>query len=132
VRCRLDLPSNVPDWPLGTNIRHNVFLAFKEVLHNAVRHSEATEVRLALSISAGAFVLEIGDNGRGISTISGAAASRVGNGFTNLQHRLCQIGGRCEVASNPGAGTTVLLIVGNLRGSITNAGNHSLSAPHSL
>jgi ligand-binding sensor domain-containing protein/two-component sensor histidine kinase len=129
VRCRLDLPSIVPDWPLGTHIRHNLFLAFKEVLHNTVKHSGATEVRLALRITADSFVLEVGDNGRGIVTLPAAGSPRVGNGFTNLQHRLAQIGGHYEIASTPCVGTTVLLIVGDLRGSITKAGYNSLPTP---
>ena len=39
IRCRLDMPVQFPEWRLTAEVRHNVFLAFKEALHNVVRHS---------------------------------------------------------------------------------------------
>lgn len=116
VRCRLELPVKVPEWALSTHARHNLFLAFKEVINNAVKHSGASEVRLSLKIEADAFALAISDNGRGIPVASMPDdATGPGNGLFNLQHRLAQIGGRCEVASNAGAGTTVLFVIASHR-----------------
>ena len=42
IRCRLDVPLQLPHWPITAEMRHNVFLAFKEALHNVVKHSGAT------------------------------------------------------------------------------------------
>ncbi|HLP78838.1 MAG TPA: two-component regulator propeller domain-containing protein, partial [Candidatus Paceibacterota bacterium] len=39
IRCRLDLPLQFPEWHLSSEVRHNVFLAFKEALHNSMKHS---------------------------------------------------------------------------------------------
>ena len=39
IRCRLDFPDQYPHWPLTSEIRHNLFLAFKEALHNVVKHA---------------------------------------------------------------------------------------------
>ena len=50
IRCRLDLPLQFPTWHLSSEVRHNVFLAFKEALHNAVRHSGASEVLIRLTL----------------------------------------------------------------------------------
>ena len=41
-------PSQLPAWPLTAEVRHNLFLAFKEALHNVVHHAAATEVRVSL------------------------------------------------------------------------------------
>ena len=43
IRCRLDLPMEIPAAPLTAETRHNLFLAFKEGLHNTVKHAEARE-----------------------------------------------------------------------------------------
>ena len=45
VSCRLDVPMQLPTWPVTAETRHNLFLAFKESLNNAVKHSQTTEVR---------------------------------------------------------------------------------------
>ena len=34
IRCRLDVPLHLPHWPITAEMRHNIFLAFKEALHN--------------------------------------------------------------------------------------------------
>lgn len=115
IRCRLDLAVKLPEWPLTAEIRHNLFLAFKEALNNTLKHAAATEVRLTLALRPDAFVLTIADNGRGFepSALPPPAPDRVasGNGLANLQRRLAGIGGHCEVVSSAGAGTRVSFIV---------------------
>ena len=118
IRCRLDLPLQFPEWHLSSETRHNVFLAFKEALHNAVKHSGATEVLIRLTLGESVFQLAVEDNGRGfaagektgmVSTAPGRAAS--GNGLGNMKQRLAAIGGNCEIQSAPGAGTKVIFFV---------------------
>jgi signal transduction histidine kinase/ligand-binding sensor domain-containing protein len=115
VTCRLDLPVRVPDVALGTDIRHNLFLAFKEALNNAVKHAEASEVMLSLRVETDAFILSICDNGRGLFASPGNGVSVRRNGLSNLQCRLSLIGGRCEMAVNGEGGTTVSFIIANIR-----------------
>jgi signal transduction histidine kinase/ligand-binding sensor domain-containing protein len=115
LRCRLDLPVSVPAWPLTAEIRHNLFLAFKEALHNAVKHAAATQVSIALRLQPAAFTLVVQDNGRGFDPAQPAATGpdrlAPGHGLANMRKRLARTGGRCEVASVPGGGTSVSLIV---------------------
>jgi signal transduction histidine kinase/ligand-binding sensor domain-containing protein len=117
-RCRLDLPLQFPEWHLTSEVRHNVFLAFKEALHNAVKHSGASEVLIRLAVKEKSFELTVEDNGRGFaagekardgSPAQGRAAS--GNGLENMRCRLAAIGGSCEIQSAPGAGTKVIFSV---------------------
>jgi signal transduction histidine kinase/ligand-binding sensor domain-containing protein len=116
VRCRLDLPVEVPAWPLTAETRHNLFLAFKEVLNNAVKHSGASEARITFGLRPDSFVLVVKDNGRGFDPARPASLDTTrpagGNGLTNLHKRLARIGGHCEIASEKGGGTSVSLIVG--------------------
>lgn len=113
IRCRLDVPAQLPAFALPAEARHNFFLAVKESLSNVVHHAEADEVRLRLSIARGGFTLTIEDNGRGMPDPSSPAEStrpgRVssGHGLPNLKSRLEAIGGACVVTSLAGRGTTV-------------------------
>jgi signal transduction histidine kinase/ligand-binding sensor domain-containing protein len=116
VRCRLDLPVVVPAWPLTAEIRHNLFLAFKEALNNSVKHAAASQVRISLKLQNDSFELMVADNGKGFdpahrgSTEPGRLGG--GNGIANMNNRLTRIGGRCEINSAQGEGTSVSLIVG--------------------
>lgn len=102
IRCRLDLPADLPEKPLSTEARHQLFLAVKEGLNNVVRHSGATEVWIRLSCDGGQLVLWIEDNGRGLPH-EGAGPGQ--DGLRNLRQRLEKLGGRTEVETGPGQGT---------------------------
>ena len=65
IRCRLDVPLHLPHWPITAEMRHNVFLAFKEALHNVVKHSGAKEVSIFLATDNYGFHLAVRDNGKG-------------------------------------------------------------------
>jgi signal transduction histidine kinase/ligand-binding sensor domain-containing protein len=118
IRCRLDLPVQFPEWHLTSEVRHNVFLACKEALHNVIKHSAASEAGLRLAVGKQSFELVIEDNGRGFSTetarqqpvaIAGRAAS--GNGLENMNRRLAAIGGVCVIDSAPGKGARISFAV---------------------
>ena len=115
IVCRIDLPMNLPSWPLKAQVRHNLLLAFKEVLNNILKHARATEVHVSLVIKEAAFFIMVHDNGPGYDGPSPEAAvpDRVlgGNGLDNVRHRLAQIGGRCEMHSSPGQGWCVVFHV---------------------
>jgi signal transduction histidine kinase len=108
IRCRLDLPMQLPVWPLMAETRHNLFLAFKEALHNAVKHAGAREVRISLRTEAATFTLGIEDDGCGFEASSVAAAR---NGLQNMRRRLERIGGRCDLGSVVGQGTKIVFTV---------------------
>lgn len=115
IRCRLDMPVELPAWSPGSELRHNLFLALKEALNNAVRHSGADTVTIGLEIDGTHCLLSIHDNGNGwiVSAADPAAADRAvsGDGLANLHERMRRAGGSCEIRSTPGAGTTVFLRV---------------------
>jgi signal transduction histidine kinase len=116
IRCRLALPLALPELSIRSEVRHNLFLAFKESLHNAVRHSGANEVRVSVQFGAGGFKLIVADNGTGFdprrsSGVPEKNRPAPGNGLRNLRSRLAQIGGRSEISSAPGEGTRVEFFV---------------------
>jgi signal transduction histidine kinase len=106
VRYRLDVPTALPATNIPPDLRHNVFLAFKESVNNVVKHAQASEVKIRLRLDAGQFSLEIVDNGRGPAE----AATKTGrNGLRNMRQRMEDVGG--SFAMQPGAerGTIVRL-----------------------
>jgi signal transduction histidine kinase len=107
IRCRLEAPLHLPHWPITAEARHNIFLAFKEALHNVVKHSGATEVSVFLTTDSTGFTLIVRDNGRGFDPSTVSARPGGGNGLKNMTQRLEKIGGRCEILSKPGAGTEI-------------------------
>ncbi|HWD94406.1 MAG TPA: two-component regulator propeller domain-containing protein [Verrucomicrobiae bacterium] len=106
IRFRQDIPPQIPSAPVSAESRHHLFLAFKEALNNSVRHSGAAQVQLRVEISATEVVVQVEDNGRGFEA---SPLTRQGNGLINIKRRLEQIGGRAEIHSVPGKGTTVTL-----------------------
>ncbi len=114
VRCRVNMPLTLPAWPVGAEVRHNVFMAYKEAINNIVRHAHAHEVKIALHPNASGFDLVVEDDGQGFdpAQVRAAAQSRSGrpagrNGLGNMQTRLGEIGGAVEMRSAVGCGTTV-------------------------
>ncbi|HEV2453402.1 MAG TPA: two-component regulator propeller domain-containing protein [Verrucomicrobiae bacterium] len=117
IRCRLDLPVQVPQWLVTAEVRHHLFLAFKEALHNVVKHAVASEVSVSLMTTAHSFTVVTRDNGRGFSPAAAAekraaeSGRSSGNGLVNMKLRLEKIGGRCEIESAPGKGTEIKFVV---------------------
>ncbi len=118
IRCRLDVPLHLPAWPVTAEVRHNLFLACKEALHNVVKHAAATEVYISLNTEPHAFILTIRDNGKGF--VPNAAPKNLtpeadrfanGMGLTNMRQRLEKVGGRFEIDSAPGQGTTIRFVI---------------------
>ncbi len=86
--------------------QRDVMLMFKEVLHNIIRHAEATEVKITLAQQNGERLLTIQDNGRGFDP---ASASSDGMGLVNLRRRAAKIGGKITLTSAPASGTTLTI-----------------------
>jgi signal transduction histidine kinase len=111
LRCRWDLPKEIPLLYMEAEQRYHLFLAFKESLNNIVKHAQATEVWTRLRLQPAGFELEVQDNGQGLPPASGKEAlgtGRIGHGLDNLGARLEAVGGSCRWQSAPGSGTSVL------------------------
>ncbi len=104
IRCRFDVQQELPAKILPQITRRNLFLAIKEALNNAAKHSEATELTLHIELYGSRLDVDVADNGRGFDT---AQASQERNGLTNMKLRMLEIGGDCHVISRPGEGCQV-------------------------
>ena len=79
-----------------------------EALHNAVRHAGAARVVVRLRDGATMLVVEVIDDGVGFDPAGVEMRSRH-LGLTSMEERASELGGRIEIRSAPGAGTTVRL-----------------------
>lgn len=104
IAWRLEGMPGTPDPTVDSRHRHQLFLAFKEALTNVVRHADASEVRLRIQAEQGQVRLIVADNGRGFS--SGTHTEEM-DGVANMRARIEKLGGRFEIASEAGHGTTV-------------------------
>jgi signal transduction histidine kinase len=125
VELQLELPEEVPVLRLSTEVRHNLFCAVKEALNNALKHAQATNVRITFTTgrvvpnAPPCFQIVITDNGRGFCAkeLFGAAAERAqtsvlaGDGLLNMRERLQSIGGACTVESQTGNGARVTFTI---------------------
>jgi signal transduction histidine kinase len=100
------VPAQLPAINLPPDLRHNVFLAFKESVNNVVKHAQATEARIRLRLEAQQFIVEIEDNGRGPAE----AATKTGrNGLRNMRKRMEDVGGTFTIKPGAERGTIVQL-----------------------
>lgn len=105
----VDFPGSLPHRPVPAQVRHDLFLAFKEALNNLVRHAGARRVWICLTVKSGGFSLSVEDDGVGFSVDASAAPrADAGNGLANMRARLTAVGGHCSVDSAPGRGTRVV------------------------
>lgn len=109
VRVRLSVS---PSWPsrLRSQAALNIYRILEEALTNVRLHSGAGMVEVALGPSLGTtFAVEVKDDGRGAE--SGAGDRQPGMGMMGMQERALILGGRLEVESAAGGGTTVRAIL---------------------
>jgi signal transduction histidine kinase/ligand-binding sensor domain-containing protein len=123
IRCRLDLPDQLPHAALTSQVRHNLYLCVKEALNNIVKHSGADEVTIGMRVAAESFTITISDNGRvaprnhdganGHATGNGTHHDvRVtpGQGLANITQRVADMDGTCEFTP-PAAGQGARLAI---------------------
>jgi len=105
----VEFPSPLPIRQISAQVRHDLFLAFKEALNNLVRHADARRVCISLTVRPYGFSLCVEDDGVGfIFDPSAALCAGAGNGLANMQARLASVGGLCTMESAPGRGTRVV------------------------
>jgi signal transduction histidine kinase len=106
----IDLQADVDamDGVFAKDAEVNVYRVVQESLNNVLKHSDATSARLTVRRSESHVQITIEDNGRGFT--QGAAAGGAGGdgfGLTGIAERVTLLGGRTDIRSAPGQGTTI-------------------------
>ena len=101
---RVEISSSGDEDQLPPHQREVVYQVVREALANARKHSDSSICRVRMHFAARPFLIEISDEGRGIGS-----ARDGGYGMVGMRERAAGIGGRLEVVSTEGKGTTVFL-----------------------
>ena len=83
----------------------NIILAYKEILANIIKHSQATKVVFKVYLEEKSFTIQIQDNGIGIDKIT----STNGNGLKNIQKRMEMIHANMKIEKSAGVFYTFTL-----------------------
>ncbi len=101
---RVEISSNGSENMLPTPQREVVYQVVREALTNVRRHSGSAICRVRMAFAARPFLIEVADEGRGFKS-----TPTRGYGLVGMRERAAGIGGRLEVVSTEGRGTTVFL-----------------------
>ena len=98
---------------LPARIELAVYRIVQEALANALRHAEPSRVEVRVAFEHGRVRAEVRDDGRGFARpINMAELQRGGGlGVVGMRERAAEIGGRLEMETAPGSGTTVRVVV---------------------
>lgn len=90
---------------VASNASTAMFRIFQETLTNVARHAKATRTEVVLQKQQDWLVLLIRDNGRGFDQADPSLSKSLG--LLGMRERAAILGGRVNISSAPGKGTTV-------------------------
>jgi len=105
TRVTAAFPTAIPR--LGEDTEIGVYRIAQEALANAVRHAGARTIRITLAVHGRDLEIAIADDGCGFSLASRRGSDALG--LVGMEERALALGGRLELRSAPGRGTTVRL-----------------------
>jgi signal transduction histidine kinase/ligand-binding sensor domain-containing protein len=101
----LKVPDRLNDVKLSMDQRRNIYLIFKESVNNLVKYSKCQRASVNIEINKRNFQLVIQDDGVGFNP----QAPTDRNGIRNLKERAKTLGGKLDIESYLGKGTTIKL-----------------------
>lgn len=108
IRC--DVRVSLRERGLSAELNTTFFRIFQETLTNIIRHAGATRVGVELREAAGRIILEVNDNGRGISDEE--ISNTQSMGLLGMRERATLMGGTFEIGPGPrGKGTKVVATI---------------------
>jgi hypothetical protein len=99
ISYNLDMVSDIPE-KMNIELRQHFWLIFKELVTNAVRHSDATHVNISFRYTSGKILIVVSDDGKGFNPDD----IKEGNGLRNIRKRSDKIGAVLTFSSSS-AGT---------------------------
>jgi signal transduction histidine kinase len=91
----------------GQDVESAIYFCCLEALNNVAKYADASAVEIRLRQSDGELRFEVADDGRGFDT----ASTHHGTGLQGIADRLDALGGRFEIRTAPGEGTTLVGLV---------------------
>ena len=99
----------IPDTRLRVLFKRDLLLLFKEVVNNAAKHADASEIKLEIRWRRSWLLVAVSDNGKGFVVAEEQAKQhkRPHLGLNSIQRRADRLGAKLKIESTPGKGTTV-------------------------
>jgi len=112
-RLWVEVRANCEQVPLSEEQSVIVFQAVRELLFNVLKHAEVDRATVDLRLDEeGLLQIAVSDQGRGLSADAMKRSSEPGHlGLFSVRERIEAMGGRVELESSPGVGTTVTLML---------------------
>ena len=95
----VEIPETIPGLPVSGHYRKNVYMLVQEFIHNAIRHANATQIRLQIAISTEHLIIDIVDNGTGFNQTQTPKNSM---GLKNADARVKNLQGTVRIYSDDG------------------------------
>lgn len=109
--AKLSIRFNVPRERLSDNTTHSILHIIRELASNAIRHGNATEIRIAGAIENGRLLFSVSDNGSGFNPENRPTATDGHFGLQGIQDRVDGLEGDMTIQSTPGKGTKVSISI---------------------
>lgn len=103
IPCRLSM--NRDEFEVSDILATAVFRIVQEALTNVARHAAASHVSIAITDTGQAIELSVQDDGRGMDAAAPATTKTFG--LLGMRERAKMLGGRLDIASEPGKGTRI-------------------------
>ncbi|GHB77288.1 sensor histidine kinase [Persicitalea jodogahamensis] len=103
--AKLHFEFNTDGQPVPSHMRRDLYLVYKELVHNALRHSGANNVYVQFQFSNATVFLCVKDDGKGFDP----ALPHTGNGLINLKKRAESLNGQLCIGKNGNTGTSTTL-----------------------
>lgn len=105
LRLRLHIAADLPAVEVLAETRRHLYLGFKEAITNAIKHAQASEIHVSVTVAGDWLVVEVADDGRGLQ----GPSDPTGHGLSNIRERMRLVGGAAELGARPGGGARVVL-----------------------
>lgn len=95
--------------PLPGVMEHNLVRIAQEAVTNAIKHGHAKSIVVDLNSEPHQFEMKVRDNGAGFDLTTSERAGHFG--LIGIRERVRNLGGTCEIRSEPGTGTIIKVAV---------------------
>jgi signal transduction histidine kinase len=111
IKVTLHLPTAAPALP--DEVELNIYRILQEALTNVERHAHARHAEITLRLTQRRLRVTIRDDGTGFlpGRTSRSSTARPGMGLADMRERATHLGGHCEIHTELGRGTEIVIEV---------------------
>ncbi|MBC8045439.1 MAG: tetratricopeptide repeat protein [Fimbriimonadaceae bacterium] len=106
IQLQFSASDNLQNINMPMEVRHNLFMIYKEAINNAAKYSEAKNVTMDIQRTDKKIISKITDDGKGFEM----KGDKEGNGLKNMKRRAEEIYSAFSMESTPGKGTQIEVI----------------------